>query len=158
MSQTSQNKVKQITTSNNSRPILPYHVHNQADFDKSFVNGRGFIYLGISKMGFTFSVFTRVQASVLTKAAAKVNTRPLLQAAGSLLSKFLNLKVSVTNKDVAPKQRYDRFPSVGNHVHATLIFEHAWATPKHTVIAGSQKSRAQYQRLRVPGHLNHCNI
>ena len=68
----------QITTSNNSRPILPYHVHNQADLDNSFIKGRDFIYLDISKMGFTFSVFTRVQASVSIKAAAKVNTRPLL--------------------------------------------------------------------------------
>ena len=39
--------------------------------------------------------------------------------------------------DVAPKQRYDRFPSVGDHIHATPTFKHAWATPGHTVIGGS---------------------
>ena len=33
---------------------VPYHVHNQADFDNPFVNGRGFIYLDISMMSFTF--------------------------------------------------------------------------------------------------------
>ena len=34
----------------------------------------------------------------------------------------------------------DRLPSmdvVGNHVHATPTFEHAWATPRHIVIGGS---------------------
>ena len=40
------------TSSNDSRPIFPYHVHNQADFYKPFING--FIYLGISKMRFSF--------------------------------------------------------------------------------------------------------
>ena len=48
----------QPTTSNNdSRPIFPYHVHNQADladFDDLFVNRKGFIYFGILKMSFTF--------------------------------------------------------------------------------------------------------
>ena len=34
--------------------VFPYHVHNQADFDNPFVNGRGFIYLDISMMSFTF--------------------------------------------------------------------------------------------------------
>ena len=37
-----------------SRPVFPYYVHNQADFDNLFKNGKGFIYLGISKMSFTF--------------------------------------------------------------------------------------------------------
>ena len=47
---TSRNEVMQSTTSNNdSRAIFPYHVHNLADFDNHFINGRGFIYLGISK-------------------------------------------------------------------------------------------------------------
>ena len=45
----------QPTTSNNDlQPIFPYHVHNHADSDKAFCNGRGFIYLGISKMSFAF--------------------------------------------------------------------------------------------------------
>ena len=35
-------------------PVFPCHVHNQADFDNPFINGRGFIYLGNSKMSFTF--------------------------------------------------------------------------------------------------------
>ena len=52
---TSRNKVMQPTTSNNdSRPIFSYHVHNEAGFDNLFINGRGLIYLGISKMSFTF--------------------------------------------------------------------------------------------------------
>ena len=51
-----QNDPKQMQprTSNNSRPIFPYHVHNLTDFDIPFINGRGFIYFGISKMSFTF--------------------------------------------------------------------------------------------------------
>ena len=50
-----QKKVMQPTTSNNdSRPAFPYHAHNEADCDKPFINGKGFIYLGISKMIFTF--------------------------------------------------------------------------------------------------------
>ena len=58
---------------------------------------------------------------------------------GSLshVSKLLNLNVSGTKKDVAPKQRYDRFPSVGDHTNVTPTFEHAWAAPGHTVIERS---------------------
>ena len=56
----------QPTTSNTSWPM----VHgNQADFDNPFLNGRDFISLGISKLSFTFQVFTRVQGSVSIKAA-----------------------------------------------------------------------------------------
>ena len=47
------------------------------------------------------------------------------------------INVSGTKRDVAPKQRYERFPSVGDHIHATPTFEHAWATPGHTVIESS---------------------
>ena len=43
-----------------------------------------------------------------------MNTRPLLQVAGSHVSKFLNLNVSGTKKDVAPTQSYDGFSSVGD--------------------------------------------
>ena len=44
------NEVIQPTISNtDSRPIFPYHVHNQAGLDNLFINGRGFIYLGILK-------------------------------------------------------------------------------------------------------------
>ena len=45
-----------------------------------------------------------------------------LLVAGSHVSKFLNLNVSGTKRDVAPKQKYD-------NIHATSTFEHAWATP-----------------------------
>ena len=49
------------------------HVQNQAGFDNPFITGKGFIYLGISKMSFTFEVYTRVQGSVSIKAARKAN-------------------------------------------------------------------------------------
>ena len=42
------------TSNNNSRPIFSYHVHKQADFDDPFINEKGFIYLGILMMSFTF--------------------------------------------------------------------------------------------------------
>ena len=52
---TSQNEVMQPTTSNDdSRPIFLDHDHNQAGFDNIFLNQRGFIYMGISKMSFAF--------------------------------------------------------------------------------------------------------
>ena len=64
----------QPTTSNSdSRPIFPYHIHNQAGFDNPFINRRGFIYLGISKKSLTFQVFTRVHGSVSIKAAGKAS-------------------------------------------------------------------------------------
>ena len=69
---TSRNKVTQPTiTTNNSQTIFPDYVHSQADFDNPFINGRGFIYLGISKMSFIFEGFTRVQGSVSIKTASK---------------------------------------------------------------------------------------
>ena len=46
--------LQQLTSSSDLRQILPYHVHNQADFDNPFIIGKGFIYLGTSKMSFTF--------------------------------------------------------------------------------------------------------
>ena len=53
-----QNQPKQSNATHNQQQsfttILPYHFRNQADFDNPFVNGRGFIYLGISKTSFTF--------------------------------------------------------------------------------------------------------
>ena len=67
---TNQNEVMQPTTSNiDSRPIFPYHVHHQADPENPFIIIRGFICLGISKMSFTFYVFTRVQCSISIKGA-----------------------------------------------------------------------------------------
>ena len=45
----------QLTSSDSDpRPIFLYYVHNQAGFDNPFINGRGFIYLGLSKESFTF--------------------------------------------------------------------------------------------------------
>ena len=38
--------------------------------------------------------------------------------------------------DVAPKQTYE-MKYVGDHTHATPSFEHAWPTPRHTVIGSS---------------------
>ena len=50
------------------------------------------------------------------------------------VSKFFNLNISGTNRDVVPKQKYAIFPFVGDNIHATPTFEHAWATPGITVI------------------------
>ena len=48
----------QSTASNSdSRPIFPYYVQKQVGFDNPFINGRGFIYLGISKTSFIFFSF-----------------------------------------------------------------------------------------------------
>ena len=63
--------------------------------------------------------------------------RPLFYVAGGHVSKFLNLNVSGTKRDLVPKLRYDRFPSVGDHIEATTTFECAWVTPGQTVIVGS---------------------
>ena len=41
------------------------------------------------------------------------------------------------NRDVAPKQRPDRFPSIGDHIQVTPTFEDTWATPRYNVIGGS---------------------
>ena len=51
--------------------------------------------------------------------------------------KTLELNVSDTKRDVAPKQRPDKLPSIGDHIQVTTTFEHTWATPRHTVIGGS---------------------
>ena len=50
------------------------------------------------------------------------------------MTKTLNSSVSGTKRDVAPKLRPDRFPSVGDHIHATPTFEDGWATPRHIEI------------------------
>ena len=76
---------------------------------------------------------------------------------GSHLSKLLNLNVSGTDRDVVPKQRYDRFPSVGDHIYAATTFEYALAIPGHTIIGGSLKSKEKYRFLRVYQHSN-CNV
>ena len=48
--------------------------------------------------------------------------------------KTLDLNVSCTKRDVAPKERSDRFPSIGDHIQVTPTFEHIWATPRPIVI------------------------
>ena len=50
--------------------------------------------------------------------------------------------------DVVPKQRYNRVPSAGDHIHATTNFEYAWTTTGHTIIRVSQKSK-KYLQLHV---------
>ena len=62
---------------------------------------------------------------------------PIIVGSRKSCPKTLNLDVSGTNKDVAPKQRYDRFPSVADHIHTTPTFGHVWAIPRHTVIGDS---------------------
>ena len=49
--------------------------------------------------------------------------RPLLHVAGSHVSKFVNLNVSGTNRDIVPKQRSDRFPSVNSSKKYNKIWE-----------------------------------
>ena len=41
--------------------------------------------------------------------------------------KTLNLNVSATKKDVAPKQRPDICPSIGDHIQVSPTFENTWA-------------------------------
>ena len=85
-------------------------------------------------MSFNFSVLIRVQGSVSIKAPGKANIwLHAHEIAVSHVSKFLNLNVSGTRRDVAHKDRFDRFSSVGDQIHATPAFQHAWATPRHTV-------------------------
>ena len=42
-----------------------------------------------------------------------------------------------TKRHLAAKQRYARFPSLGDQIHATPTFQYVWATPRLTVIGGS---------------------
>ena len=74
---TTQNELKRAerkpqpaTTIHNN---FPYYVHNQTCFDNPFINGRGLIYLGISKMSFMLSLFTRFQGNVPIEAARNAN-------------------------------------------------------------------------------------
>ena len=54
-----------------------------------------------------------------------------------ILGSWNDLNVTGINRDVVPKQRYERFPSVGDHIHAATTLKYAWATPAHTIIEGS---------------------
>ena len=52
--------------------------------------------------------------------------------------KIFEFKCLKTKKrDVSPKQRYNRFPSVGGHIYATTNLEDAWATPGHFITESS---------------------
>ena len=55
--------------------------------------------------------------------------------------KTLDLNISGTKKNIAPKQRPDRFPSSGDHIQVTPTFEHTRVTPRHTVIKGQQSDK-----------------
>ena len=63
MNQNDPYEVMQPTTSYNSRVIFTYNVHNLADFDNLFINGRGFICLGILKMSFTFKYLQELKVA-----------------------------------------------------------------------------------------------
>ena len=57
----SRNKVMQPTTSNNhSQPIVPKPCPQLGRFCQSVINGKDFIYLGISKMVFTLGKLERL--------------------------------------------------------------------------------------------------
>ena len=108
MNQTSRNEVMQLTTSSNGlQPIVPYHLQIHVGFDNLFVNGRGFFYPRAFRRW--VQLFKIVQDSVLIRVTRKTNI-------------WLHV--------------YQRFPSVGDHSHATPTSEHAWATPRHAVIGG----------------------
>ena len=62
---------------------------------------------------------------------------PIIKGSWKSRFKTMNLNVSGTKKDVASKQRPDRFPSVGDHIYDTPTFEYVSAIPRHTVIGGS---------------------
>ena len=49
--------------SNDWRPIVPYHVNNQAGFSKSVINGRSIVYLVISKMVSLFKYLQEVKVA-----------------------------------------------------------------------------------------------
>ena len=63
--------------------------------------------------------------------------RLIFWVAGSQMMKNLDLNVSGTQRDVAPKQRPDRLSSIGDHIQVTPTFEHTWVTPRDTVIESS---------------------
>ena len=107
---TRRNKIMQpITSNNNLRPVFPYHVYNQADFDNPFINWRRFMFWHY-KDEFHFYIFTAVQDSILIKAARKANIWWHSYYCSSWKScfKIFEFKVSGTKRDVVPN---DRFPS-----------------------------------------------
>ena len=65
---------------------------------------------------------------------------PIIVGSWKSLSNIFNLNVFGTNRDAVPKQKYDRFSSVGDHIHATNTFEYTRATLEQTIKGGSWKS------------------
>ena len=49
------------------------------------------------------------------------------------------MNVSGTKRYVVPKQKPDRFPSIGDHIRITPTLEHAWKAERHTVVGVSLK-------------------
>ena len=140
---TVQNEPKQAETKKcnsqpaiyNSRPFVPYYVHNQVGFGKPVIKGRSFIYLGISKMGFSFQVSARVQDSLAQYSQLErliFDYTPIIF--DSWRSRDQNFELErLWNQEGCS---LDRFPSDGDHIHGTLTFEHTWTTPIHTLIGG----------------------
>ena len=120
-----QNKPKRIDANHNQQQRLvtkfSLPCHNEAGFGNLFINGRGFIYLGILKMSFTFLVFTRVHGRASIKAARTANTW-LHGHYCKLEATFQNFEFKClwNQKRCTPKKRYDRFPSVGDHIRAKI--------------------------------------
>ena len=75
----------------------------------------------------------RVQGSVSIRAARNAN----IWLHADRVIKTLNLNVSRTKRYVVPKQKPDRFPSIGDHIHVTPTLEHAWKAPRYTAVGGS---------------------
>ena len=94
------------TSSIDSRTIVSYYPSNLAGFGNPFINGRGFIYLGILEMSLIF-VCARVQGStsIGTARKANINYTPIIAGGRNSRFKTLNLNVSGTERDVASKQR-----------------------------------------------------
>ena len=105
----------QPTASNSdSRLIFPYNVHNQAGFDNTFINGRGFIlfYSGIILSILSIYRSSRLRINKDSQNGVIFDYTPIIAGRWKSGLRFLNLNVSGTN---------DRFPSVEDHIHATLL-------------------------------------
>ena len=55
--------------------------------------------------------------------------------------KTLDLNVSGTKGDVVPKQKADRFLSIGDHIQVIPTFEYNWETSRQGVLSISKRSR-----------------
>ena len=110
---TSQNELMQTTTSNNDWwPNFPYHATTRQVLA---------IFLLTEEALFTFLVFTRVHGRASIKAARTANTW-LHGHYCKLEGTFQNFEFKClwNQKRCTPKKRYDRFPSVGDHIRAKI--------------------------------------